>query len=452
MNSIRSNAAIAFSLSATTLVFFNYLYFLKWYQFSGSRLWVVAIMLASAAFIVPTFHHYRRFWVPAALLLSYCGYTVVGYFYFQRSNFDLRYLGQFLSATVPFFAAGILAGQRPNGTIAVAVLAAVTLLLALPIAWLNYGSLWDGDDFRNILAIPQISGRTPYYSYYQLVAYGIALGSVPVFVWLLLRVRLVAFAVGLVITLLLAELGSRTIFLLLPLVFSAMVFRIKGLAQSAVFFGLATALVIGVFTLPAGKHLAVVQRMDGETERYEQGAIFKPKSEGYSPYDTSGAFSIGDGADHRTWSRRTLFEFAARGWLSDIYSFVIGHGLGSYSLNLTGIYPGWLPAPHEGEIYPHNWILEAGYEGGAIAVVLLGTFLILPFWRNLTKKTTAAEALSITGMYMLVFGAAFLSGGIALNYTLFFLYGAALASQAPAEMRSGTADNEKDGWRGTAAQ
>jgi hypothetical protein len=32
-------------------------------------------------------------------------------------------------------------------------------------------------------------------------------------------------------------------------------------------------------------------------------------------------------------------------------------------------------------------------------------------------------------MYLLVFGAAFLSGGIALNYTLFFLCGAALSPQ-----------------------
>lgn len=433
MHGIRMRAGLLFSLSATTLVFFNYLYFLKWYQLSGSRFWVIALIIISAPLALMAFRGYQRLLLPAAILGLYCCYTVAGYFVFRAPEFDIHYLVQFLLTALPFFAAGILAGQRPAGVVAVALIAGGALTLALPVAWIHFGSLWQGDDFRNILGIPQIPGRTPYYSYYQLVAYGIALGAIPIFVWLLTRARApIALVAGLAVTLLLAELGSRTIFLLLPVVFTALVFRLKGLAHAAVFFGLSAALLFGVFYAPIARNLAVVQRMEGETERYEQGAIFRPKTDDHNPYDTAGAFDTGDGNDHRTWSRQTLFGFAFKGWVSSPTAIAFGHGLGSYSLDLAGVYPGWLPAPREGEIYPHNWILEAGYEGGAIAVLLLGLVLVFPLWRVLKDQETSDGAMSIGGMYLLVFGAAFLSGGIVLNYTLFFLCGAALSAQARA--------------------
>jgi O-antigen ligase len=419
-----------FSLSVTTLVLFNSLYFLKWFPASGNRLWVVTLIAISFPFAMLAFKGYRQVLLPALILSLYCSYTIAGYFLFRRPEFDLHYLLQFLLTTAPFFAAGVLAGQRPSGVTTVALFAAAALLLALPIAWVNYGSLWKGDDFRNILGIPQIPGRTPYYSYYQLVAYGIALGAIPAFVWLLTKVRAPAAEIsGLAVTLLLAELGSRTVFLILPIVFTVIVFHAKRGARAAVLLALSVILVAGIFFTPAGRGLAVVQRMEGETERYEQGAIFRPKTAEYNPYDTTGAFDTGDGDDHRAWSRRTLFEFALKGWLADPVSAAIGHGLGTYSLDLTGVYPGWLPAPHDGEIYSHNWILEAGYEGGAIAIGLLGAVLTFPFWRILREGKPSAVRLSIAGMYLLVFGAAFLSGGIALNYTLFFLCGAALSPQ-----------------------
>ncbi|EJJ28065.1 hypothetical protein [Rhizobium sp. CF142] len=431
MQGIRSKVGLIFSLSATILVFFNYLYFLKWYQLSGSRLWVIGLIVISAPFAIMAFRNYRQLLLPGAILVAYCCYTAIGYFAFRGTEFNIRYLCQFILTVLPFFAAGVLAGQRPAGVIVVVMIAGGTLLLALPVAWIQYGSFWEGDDFRDILGIPQIAGRTPYYSYYQLVAYGIALGAIPAFVWLLTKARIsIALVVGLAVTLLLAELGSRTIFLLFPIVFTALVFRIKGAAHAFVFFGLSATLVVGVFYAPIARDLAVVQRMEGETERYQQGAIFRPKADGHNPYDAAGAFDTGDGGDHRTWSRRTLFDFAYKGWISGPASVAFGHGLGSFSLDLTGVYPGWLPAPHDGEIYPHNWILEAGYEGGAIAVLLLGVVLAFPIWRNLSESATSAGALSIAGMYLLVFGAAFLSGGIALNYALFFLCGASISAQA----------------------
>ncbi len=208
---------------------------------------------------------------------------------------------------LPFFGAGILAGWRPGGLIVVVMFAGIALLLALPVAWIQYGSLWEGDDFRDVLAIPQVPGRAPYYSYYQLVAYGIALSAIPSFVWLLGRTRLpIAYVVGLGVTLLLAELGSRTMFLLLPIVLAALVFRIKGVAQAAIYTGLSAILVAGVFYAPIAKNLSVVQRTEGEAERYEQGAIFQPKTDAHNPYDAAGAFDTGDGGDHRTWSRRTF--------------------------------------------------------------------------------------------------------------------------------------------------
>ncbi|MGO6985026.1 hypothetical protein [Rhizobium leguminosarum] len=432
MDGIRSRAGILFSLSITTLVFFNYLYFLKWYQFSGSRLWVAGLILLSAPFALMAFRDYRSILLPTTILAVYCLYTVAGYFAFRTLEFDIRYLYQFVLTAAPFFAAGVLAGRRPAGIVVVALISGGTLLLALPIAWIHYGSLWDGDDFRDVLGIPQIPGRVPYYSYYQLVAYGVALGAIPVFVWLLTRVRAIALVTGLAVTLLLAELGSRTIFFLLPVVFTVLVFRIKGMVNAVIFFGLSAALVVGVFYAPIGRNLSVVQRMEGETERYEQGAIFRPKTDDHNPYNAAGAFDTGDGADHRTWSRRTLFDFAFKGWLSSPATIAFGHGLGSFSLDLTGVYPGWLLAPHDGEIYPHNWILEAGYEGGMIAVVLLGLVLVFPFWRILLQWQTSPGALSIAGMYLLIFGAAFLSGGLVLNYTLFFLCGATISAQARA--------------------
>lgn len=433
MQTIRSRVGILFSLAVTTLVFFNYLYFLKWYQFSASRLWVVALITVSAPFAILEFHGWRNLTVPTAILALYSTYMVVGYFVFRTPDYDIHYLWQFIFTVVPFFAAGVLAGWRPAGLIAVILVAAVALVLALPVAWVNYGSLWEGDDFRDILAIPQIPGRPPYYSYYQLVAYGIALGAIPCFVWALDRTRRpIAYGFGLAITLLLAELGSRTMFLVLPIVLFALVFRTKGFAQAVIYLGLSAALIAGVFYAPIANNLSVVQRTDGEAKRYEQGAIFKPKTDGQNPYDAAGAFDTGDGGDHRTWSRRTLFEFAFKGWLSSPMSAVFGRGLGSYSLDLTGVYPGWLPAQHDGEVYPHNWILEAGYEGGAIAVILLGAVLLFPFWHNLKERTTSGSTLSIGGIYMLLFGAAFFSGGIALNYTLFFMAGASLSAQARA--------------------
>ncbi|MDR9808756.1 O-antigen ligase family protein [Rhizobium hidalgonense] len=436
MQRIEQRAATVFSLSATVLVLFNYLFFLKWYQYSGSRLWVAAVIIASAPFAVVAFRGYRQSLLPTAILIAYCSYTSIGYFASRGPEFNILYLSQFLLTTAPFFAAGVLAGERPAGLTGVAVFAAAALLIALPIAWMNYGSLWEGDDFRNILGIPQIPGRTPYYSYYQLVAYGIAIGSIPVFVWLLTKFRSpTAEIAGLAVTLLLAEVGSRTVFLILPVVFAALVFRTKGIVHAAIFLTLSAVLVAGVFFTPAGKSLAVVQRMEGEAERYEQGAIFKPKTGENNPYDASGAFDTGDGGDHRTWSRRTLFEFALEGWIESPATFAFGHGLGSFSLDLTGIYPGWIPAPHDGEIYPHNWILEAGYEGGVIAVALLGVVFTIPFWRILRERQPPAGGLSITGMYLLVFGAAFLSGGIVLNYTLFFFCGAALSAQKRCEIK-----------------
>ncbi len=431
MRSLGSRAGLLFSLSFTTLVFFNYLYFLKWWQPTGSRLWVVALIAISAPFAVLAFRDWRKFAVPGAIILAYVVYMVLSYFAFRTMAFDIRYLCQFILTVLPFFGAGILAGWRPGGLIVVVMFAGIALLLALPVAWIQYGSLWEGDDFRDVLAIPQVPGRAPYYSYYQLVAYGIALSAIPSFVWLLGRTRLpIAYVVGLGVTLLLAELGSRTMFLLLPIVLAALVFRIKGVAQAAIYTGLSAILVAGVFYAPIAKNLSVVQRTEGEAERYEQGAIFQPKTDAHNPYDAAGAFDTGDGGDHRTWSRRTLFEFALKGWLSNPASAVFGRGLGSYSLDLAGVYPGWLPAQHSGEIYPHNWILEAGYEGGAIAVLLLGVVLVFPFWRILSEWETSASSLAIAGMYLLIFGAAFFSGGIALNYTLFFLAGAALSAQS----------------------
>jgi hypothetical protein len=67
-----------------------------------------------------------------------------------------------------------------------------------------------------------------------------------------------------------------------------------------------------------------------------------------------------------------------------------------------------------------------------IAVVLLGLVLVFPFWRILLQWQTSPGALSIAGMYLLIFGAAFLSGGLVLNYTLFFLCGATISAQARA--------------------
>ncbi|MBB3659773.1 uncharacterized membrane protein YidH (DUF202 family) [Rhizobium sp. BK650] len=430
MQGIRLKAGLVFSFSAATLVFFNYLYFLKWYQLSGSRLWVVGFIVVSAPFAIFSFRDSRRLLVLGVIVFAYCGYTLAGYFVFRGPEFNIRYLCQFLLTVIAFAGAGVLAGRRPAGVICVVLIAGGALLLALPVAWIEYGSLWKGDDFRNILGIPQIPGRVPYYSYYQLVAYGIALAAIPVFIWLLSWTRTaVAIVFGLAITLLLAELGSRTIFLLLPLVFTTLLFHTGRHAHAVVLLGLSVALATGVFYTPLGRDVAVAQRMEGEAERYAQGAIFRPKTDGGDPYDAAGAFDAGDGGDHRTWSRRTLFDFALKGWLADPASFIFGHGLGSYSLDLTGIYPGWLPAPHEGEVYPHNWILEAGYEGGAVAVLLLGLVLLFPFWRSFSEPKCSRGAQSIVGMYLLVFGAAFLSGGIALNYTLFFLAGAASSAQ-----------------------
>lgn len=433
MQTIRSKAGILFSLAVTTLVFFNYLYFLKWYQVSASRLWVIALIVVSAPFAILAFRGWRNTTVPAIILALYSSYMVVGYFAFRTPDYDIHYLWQFILIIVPFFVAGILAGWRPAGLIAVILVAAVALLIAVLIGWVNYGSLWYDDHFRNILAIPQIPGRPPYYSDYQLVAYGVALGAIPCFVWALGRTSFpIVFAFGLAVTLLLAELGSRTVFLMLPIVLCALAFRIKGFAQAIIYLGLSAALITGVFYAPIAKDLSVVQRTDREAERYEQGAIFKPKTDAQSSYDPAGAFDTGDGGDHRIWSRRTLFEFAFRGWLASTVSTTFGHGLGSYSLDLTGIYPGWLLAQRNGQMYPHNWMLEAAYEGGLIAVILLGLVLVLPFWRILKGWETSASALSIAGMYLLIFGAAFLSGGIALNYPLFFLAGAALSAQARA--------------------
>ncbi len=84
-------------------------------------------------------------------------------------------------------------------------------------------------------------------------------------------------------------------------------------------------------------------------------AIFQPKGTTSQSADDGGAFDTGDGGDPRTWSRRTLFDFACGlNFHARPRSVAVGHGLGSFSLDLTGVYPGWMPAPHDGEIYPHN--------------------------------------------------------------------------------------------------
>ncbi|MBY3109292.1 hypothetical protein HFO68_32910 [Rhizobium laguerreae] len=411
----------AFAAFASVLVFFNYLFFLKWFPITEGRWWVCLFIIAAFPFAIFFIRYILRARFSFGALILFCAVILVNFYVSRDESYNSTYFYGFLLLSVPFFVLGVVAGHWPKAIILVLFVAVGSFSIAILVAYFHYGGLWDALGFRDILYIPRKAGRPPFQTDYQLVAYGLAFGAIVA--WAALSKKMPGWAhhlFGAVISIALTQIGSRGALLLFVLCYLLLLAKTQTIrmAISAGLLIIALMFVVAV-EFPNSATFA-------RAEYAQEFGVLVGKCKEEKETNCVGHPSL-------SWGRGTLYTYAVLGWFESPSTILFGHGFGSYSMNLADVYPNWIFKPADGSVYPHNIVLEAGYELGIIGVISLVAVigpplfrLILASWRQATGFETAVAIL-----YIMACGLAMISGAIAYEYQLYFLLGTASVSGIP---------------------
>lgn len=404
----RCKGNLLFTLAAAVLVFFNHLYFLKWYPVLESRVWVVILLFMSFPAAISTTYPAKPS-LPAALFLVILQITVcVNYLSFQQYYFDYLYLVGFFISTLPFFALGVLSSARRDIVQLVMFTTGVAFVLILSWVFAQGRPLYDELGFSDILKIGRFEGDQSYRSHYQLIGYGLAFGEVALVAFFLHKNRIYSALAILAGSLVLGlSIGARGPLLALILTFFAVLTLRSGL-------GRVTSIILLFFALSVSGVIAL---------DYSDTALYKR---------FAADINVGLGNEQATQasvdqSRITLYSAAIKGWLSSPVTFLFGNGFGSFSVGYGYEYPTWLFGEPTKSFYPHNFMLEALYELGVVGFIPLILALLSPLRRFLRSQSPSLDAAGVNVLGFLLFMeiSALLSGSFAMNYMLYFALGLA---------------------------
>lgn len=397
-----------FALAATVLVFFNFLFFLKWFPVLESRAWVAALLLLGLPGAVAGIRNRQSAALPALFLLAFEFIVCINYLLLQKSYFDPRYLAGHLILTLPFFVVGVLAAGRPSSVRNVLLVTSFAFLAILSWCFVNGIPLRDEVGFADILHIRSSFGDESYRSHYQLIGYGIAFGALMVISWFVAQNRLVAahitlaFVAGITLWV-----GGRG-----PLMSLAISYAIILALRQGV---LKTSGQLAVLALAAAALLVAVD--------FSDTAFFQKIALDINAGSNAGFTS----PEIERQSRINLYTAAINGWLSSPLTLLFGNGFGSFSVGYGSHYPSWILSPVDDYIYPHNFVLEVLYELGIVGLVPLLLALLWPLGRLAPRISPSLTAPELCMLSLLVFAiaSALVSGTIATNHILYFALGLA---------------------------
>jgi hypothetical protein len=396
--------------SISILVFFNYLFFLKWSPLTESRWWPLLILILTFPIALIGAGKLKCCQLSFWSIVVFCAVVTISYFLKQNVHYNPTYLVGFLLSSIPFFLLGAIAGHWPRAMSSIFVIFTISLFVAIIGAYLTYGGLWDAGGFRDILSIPQRLGRPSFRSYYQLVSLGLAIGAIAT--WALFGKDAPGWAhhlFGVIIVLVVSQTGSRGAYLLFVLGHVLLVLKTRSRGDAV-----RATLLMAITTL-----LIVLLLPDSATLRRAQ---------------YTNEFGTGvPGFEETTITRGMLYGRALSGWMENGASLVLGRGFGSYSLDVAGVYPDWVLHPAKGSIYPHNVILEAGYELGILGVIPMVIAFGWPFCRLVftSWESASRSEIAVAMIFIMHCGLAMISAAIGYDYSLYFLLGAASVSSIP---------------------
>jgi hypothetical protein len=306
---------------------------------------------------------------------------------------------------------GLLAGKYSKLITILMLIIGISFFVIIIFSYKNGISLRDEKGFSNILGISKSDNPESYRADYQLIGYGLAFGVIPLLVFLIKRNKqLWTFFSLFGFIFLSLNVGARGPLVGVLVVYATLIWANNGAARLT--FEIAFALVIATlvwFTTDIAS--------SSFFQRFANDAIL-----------ANGGFTGTSAAE--SLSRVSIYSFAFNGWFSSVRSFLFGNGFGSFSHDYGLDYPMWIFSPAESSLYPHNFVLEIGYELGLVALLPFlgalwapfknlfgGNFDLLDYWNT-----------SLICLYVFVVFTSLVSGSIGSNYILYFSLGTALSA------------------------
>ncbi len=403
-----------FAFAATVLVFFNYLYFLKWFPVLESRMWVVVLLLVGLPGAIASTRNLQSAALPALFLIVFEIVVCANFLVLQRDYFDPRYLAGHLIMTLPFFVIGVLAASQPAYVRNVLLAGGLAFVAILGWCFVTDTPLHDDVGFADILHIRSSFGDESYRSHYQLIGYGIAFGALMVISSLVVANRVVAsyavLACVFAISLWVGARGPLTALLVSYAVILAARYGIAKTVRQIVPLALAAAVLLFVIDI---SNTAFVQKLTLDLNAGSNAGFTSPEIE--------------------RQSRVNLYTAALHGWLASPMTLLFGNGFGSFSVGYGSQYPSWVFSPIDDYIYPHNFVLEVLYDLGIVGLIPL-LLALLSQLRRLTSPSLTALELCMLSLLVFTIASALVSGTVATNHILYFALGLAgsVSSREPA--------------------
>jgi hypothetical protein len=125
-------------------------------------------------------------------------------------------------------------------------------------------------------------------------------------------------------------------------------------------------------------------------------------------------------------TRLFIANFALRTLFRDPHLLWFGRGLGMFPVDFGEKPPNWLLSSNSVSVYPHNSVLEALYELGAVGALLVIIVLVAPILMASRLRGGIDRCRSALSFYFFFLAIEMVSGSLAYSYPFYFIYGVML--------------------------